>query len=73
MDALEEMALEAYDRPIGLKLSNVSVDCCITKAPCGGEKAGKSPVDRGKGHQALDDGRRGGQPSGVLGAPAKQP
>jgi IS5 family transposase len=26
----------------------VSVDGCITKAPCGGEKAGKSPVDRGK-------------------------
>ena len=26
----------------------MAVDCCITKAPCGGEKAGKSPVDRGK-------------------------
>jgi hypothetical protein len=26
----------------------VAVDCCITKAPCGGEKAGASPVDRGK-------------------------
>jgi hypothetical protein len=24
----------------------VAVDCCITIAPCGGEKAGKSPVDR---------------------------
>jgi hypothetical protein len=24
------------------------VDCCITKAPCGGQKAGRSPVDRGK-------------------------
>src|SRR5215204_1156539 len=64
MDALEQMALEAYDRLIGLKLSNVSMDCCITKAQCGGEKAGKSPVDRGKGHQALEDGRRGGQPTG---------
>src|SRR5215217_3477346 len=32
MDALEEMALEAYDRPIGLKLSDVSVDYYITKA-----------------------------------------
>ena len=40
--------LEAYDRFIGLELSEVAVDCCITKAPCGGEKAGKSPVDRGK-------------------------
>ena len=26
----------------------MAVDGCITKAPCGGEKAGKSPVDRGK-------------------------
>ncbi|MET8130134.1 IS5/IS1182 family transposase, partial [Streptomyces sp. NPDC005065] len=26
----------------------ISVDGCITKAPCGGEKAGRSPVDRGK-------------------------
>jgi hypothetical protein len=43
------MALEAYDRIIGLKLSDMAVDGCITKAPCGGEKAGKSPVDRGKG------------------------
>ena len=24
------------------------VDGCIAKAPCGGQKAGKSPVDRGK-------------------------
>ena len=40
--------LEAYDRSIGLELSEVAVDCCITKAPCGGEKAGRSSVDRGK-------------------------
>jgi hypothetical protein len=48
MNELREMALEAYDRFIGLRLSDVAVDCCITKAPCGGEKAGRSPVDRGK-------------------------
>lgn len=24
------------------------IDCCITKAPCGGHKEGRSPVDRGK-------------------------
>ena len=47
-DALREAVLEAYDRFIGLELSEVAVDCCITKAPCGGEKAGRSPVDRGK-------------------------
>ena len=28
--------------------SDLTVDGCITKAPCGGEAAGKSPVDRGK-------------------------
>lgn len=48
IDALREIVLEAYDRLIGLKLSEVAVDGCITKAPCGGEKAGRSPVDRGK-------------------------
>jgi len=48
MDNLEEMARQAYDRSIGLDVADVAVDCCITKAPCGGEKAGRSPVDRGK-------------------------
>jgi transposase len=48
MEKLRNMALKAYDRFIGLELSEVAVDGCITKAPCGGEKAGKSPVDRGK-------------------------
>ena len=49
MDALCEIVLEAYDRYIGLELCEVAVDCCITKAACGGEKAGTNPVDRGKG------------------------
>jgi transposase len=48
MDALEEIVLAAYDRIVGLEVADVCVDGCITKAPCGGEKAGKSPVDRGK-------------------------
>jgi transposase len=48
MERLREMALVAYDRTIGLELADIAVDGCITKAPCGGEKAGKSPVDRGK-------------------------
>src|SRR5215212_2413082 len=48
LEALREIALEAYDRIIGLELSEVAVDGCVTKAPCGGEKAGRSPVDRGK-------------------------
>ena len=33
---------------IGLDLAELCVDGCITKAPCGGECAGRSPVDRGK-------------------------
>jgi transposase len=48
MEALHALALAAYDRMIGLALDDVAVDCCITKAPCGGEVAGRSPVDRGK-------------------------
>jgi hypothetical protein len=45
---LHALVLEAYDRMIGLELGELSVDGCITKAPCGGEAAGRSPVDRGK-------------------------
>jgi transposase len=48
MEKLREMVLDTYDRIIGLELSDVAVDCCTTKTPCGGEKAGRSPVDRGK-------------------------
>jgi Transposase DDE domain len=43
------LALRAYDQIIGLELGDVAVDGCITKAPCGGEHAGPSPVDRRKG------------------------
>ncbi|MFE2970315.1 IS5 family transposase [Streptomyces sp. NPDC059340] len=42
------LAVQAYDRMIGLQLHELSVDGCITKAPCGGERAGRPPVDRGK-------------------------
>lgn len=48
METLHTLVLDAYDRLIGLELADVAVDGCITKAPCGGELAGKSPVDRGK-------------------------
>src|SRR6266545_7723112 len=33
---------------LGLDLDHLAVDGCITKAPCGGQTAGRSPVDRGK-------------------------
>jgi len=49
MENLREISLDAYDHLIGLELADLAVDGCITKAPCGGEKAGRSPVDRGKG------------------------
>jgi transposase len=48
IEALHALVLAAYDRMIGLTVDDVVVDCCITKAPCGGEVAGRSPVDRGK-------------------------
>src|SRR3954447_11195312 len=47
-DRLEHIALEAYDRLVGLDLGDLTVDGCIVKASCGGEAAGRSPVDRGK-------------------------
>ena len=45
---LEQLCLEAYDRIVGLDLEQITVDGCLVKAPCGGEAAGRSPVDRGK-------------------------
>ena len=47
MATLHDIVLAAYDRMIGLELADLAVDGCITKAPCGGEVAGRSPVDRG--------------------------
>jgi transposase len=45
---LKKIALDAYDRIVGLLLDQIAVDGCITKAPGGGECAGPSPVDRRK-------------------------
>jgi hypothetical protein len=47
-DTLQTLVLQQYDRLIGLELADVAVDGCLTTAPCGGAKAGRSPVDRGK-------------------------
>jgi transposase len=73
MATLRVLALEAYDKLIGLQLSDVAVDCCITKAPCGGEKAGRNPVDRGKQgikRSTLVDAK--GIPLGAVAAPANR-
>jgi transposase len=70
-DELEQLCLDAYDRMVGLELADVVVDGCIVKAPCGGEAAGKSPVDRGKQgtkRSLLVDGA--GIPLGCVSAPA---
>ena len=47
-DALAEEAIAAYDRMVGLDLSDVSVDGSQHKAPSGGEGTGKNPCDRAK-------------------------
>ena len=73
MERLRGMVLDAYDRMIGLDLSDVAVDCCITKAPCGGEKAGRSPVDRGKrGIKRSMVVDANGIPLGAIAAPANR-
>lgn len=46
---LHALCLAAFDKMIGLRLGDIGADGVITKAPCGGDKAGPSPVDRRKG------------------------
>jgi transposase len=48
VEQLRLAVLAAYDRLFGLELEQLAVDGCITKAPCGGQVAGPSPVDRRK-------------------------
>jgi transposase len=70
---LEQLCLDAYDQIVGLDLENITVDGCLAKAPCGGEAAGKSPVDRGKlgtKRSVMTD--SGGIPIGCVSAPANR-
>ncbi|TWG10996.1 putative transposase of IS4/5 family DUF4096 [Micromonospora palomenae] len=72
-EQVHAVALRAYDLLIGLRLENIAVDGCITKAPCGGDKAGPSPVDRRKGglkRSVATD--AGGVPIGVVSAGANR-
>lgn len=73
MDSLHALVLDAYDRMIWLTLDDIAIDCCITKAPCGGEVAGRRPVDRGKQglkrSLAVD---AAGIPLGAIAAPANR-
>src|ERR687883_748134 len=73
MDELREMVLGAYDCFLGLELTDLAIDCCITKAPCGGEMAGRSPVDRGKrGIKRSTAVDACGIPLGIIIAPANR-
>jgi transposase len=45
---LVEEAINAFDKVVGLDLSEVSVDGSLHKAPMGGEGTGPNPTDRGK-------------------------
>ncbi len=73
MERLQALVLAAYDRMIGLELADVAVDGCITKAPGGGEVAGRSPVDRGKqGLKRSTAVDANGIPLGAIAAPANR-
>jgi len=70
-ERLKLACLDAYDNAIGLDLADLAVDGCTTKAPCGGDCAGRSPVDRAKGgmkRSQLTDGA--GVPIATVSAPA---
>jgi transposase len=70
-DQLHLLVLAAYDRLFGLELEQLAIDGCITKAPCGGQAAGPSPVDRRKqGLKRSVAVEAGGIPLAVLAAPA---
>jgi hypothetical protein len=65
--------LGAYDRLFGLELEHLAVDGCITKAPCGGQTAGPSPVDRRKqGLKRSTVTDAGGIPLCAVAAPANR-
>jgi transposase len=70
-EQLRLLVLAAYDRLLGLELEHLAVDGCTTKAPCGGQVAGPSPVDRRKqGLKRLVAVETGGIPLAALPAPA---
>jgi transposase len=72
-EQLRLAVLAAYDRMLGLELEHLVVDGCTTKAPCGGQVAGPSPVDRRKqGLKRSVAVEAGGIPLAVLAAPANR-
>jgi transposase len=72
-EQLRLLVLGAYDQLFGLELKHLAVDSCTTKAPCGGQVAGPSPVDRRKqGLKRSVAVEAGGLPLATLPAPANQ-
>jgi Transposase DDE domain len=72
-ERLRGVVLAAYDRLFGLELEHISVDGCITKAPCGGQVAEPSPVDRRKqGLKRSVATEAGGIPLAAVPAPANR-
>ena len=72
-EQLRLLVLGAYDQLFGLELEHLAVDSCTTKAPCGGQVAGPSPVDRRKqGLKRSVAVEAGGIPLATLPAPANQ-
>jgi hypothetical protein len=70
-EQLRLLLLAAYDQLFGLELAHLAVDGCTTKAPCGGQSAGPSPVDRRKqGLKRSVAVEAGGIPLAALPAPA---
>jgi transposase len=70
-ERLRLAVLGVYDRLFGLELEHLAVDGCTTKAPCGGEAAGPSPVDRRKeGTKRSIATDAGGIPLAAVPAPA---
>ena len=70
-ERLKLACLDAYDQMIGLDLTVLAVDGCTTKAVCGGECAGRSPVDRAKGGMKRSQLAEGaGIPLATVSAPA---
>ena len=65
--------LAAYEQLFGLELEHLAVDSCTTNAPCGGQTAGPSPIDRRKqGLKRSVAVEAGGMPLAVVPAPANR-
>ena len=66
-EVLQTLALQQYDRMIGIEAEDVTVDGYITKAPAAGRRPVALPWTRANGAQAVDRNRR------LWGAPQSRP